>query len=218
VQLDDREASMQKDADAPPSIITVGFKLTDSGNAERLVARYRDRIRYCPPRKRWDGRRWCWDLKGEIEQLAKLTVRAIYSEATHARDADEAEAIAKHAHTSEKRERRAAMVALAQTEPGIPVLPAELDADPWAFNCANGTIDLRTGELRDHRRTDLITKLSPVEYEPRARHELWKRYLRDATGDDADLTAYLQRAVGYALQGQVTQKRPSGSYTGRQTA
>jgi putative DNA primase/helicase len=98
------------------------------------------------------------------------------------------------------------MITLAQSEQGIPVLPSELDADPWAFNVQNGTIDLRTGKLRPHRREDLITKFSPVEYDPEARSELWEQYLVDATGGDGELAAYLQRSVGYALQGTITEK------------
>lgn len=187
----------------------IGFACTDYGNAERLVARHRDRIRYCPPRKCWyiwDGMRWARDETGEILRLAKRTTRAIYSEAEHGADEAAREAIAKHARESEKGPKLREMVTLAQSEPGIPVLPAELDADPWAFNVKNGTIDLRTGILREHCRTDLITKFAPVEYDPAARSELWDRFLKDATGGDAELAAYLQRAVGYALQGTVAEK------------
>jgi putative DNA primase/helicase len=42
------------------------------------------------------------------------------------------------------------MIDLARHEPGIPVTMADLDRDPWALNVTNGTIDLRTGELRPH--------------------------------------------------------------------
>ena len=38
-------------------------------------------------------------------------------------------------------------------------LPDALDRDPWPLNCPNGTLDLRTGELRPHRREDYLTKL-----------------------------------------------------------
>lgn len=191
------------------SVALMGFRLTDTGNAERFVARFRDRVRFCPPRKRWllwDGRRWRWDDLGEVQQLAKVTVRGIYDEAKAEPDGKRSQEIARHACASETASRRAALVQLAQSEEGIPVLPTDLDADPWAFNVANGTIDLRTGQLRRHRREDLITKLSPVEYDPAATSELWDQYLRDATGGDEDLAAYLQRSVGYALQGTVTEK------------
>lgn len=45
------------------------FARTDTGNAERLVARFGDRIRFCPPRKKWlywNGKRWEWDVTGVL--------------------------------------------------------------------------------------------------------------------------------------------------------
>jgi putative DNA primase/helicase len=76
-----------------------------------------------------------------------------------------------------------------------------LDADPWLLNVENGTVDLRTGELREHRRDDLITKLSPVRYVPGAQSPLWDAFLARVTGEDEELQAFLQRAVGYSLTG-----------------
>jgi putative DNA primase/helicase len=61
-----------------------------------------------------------------------------------------------------------AMLDLARSEPGIPILPGDFDRDPWLFNCPNGTLELRTGKLREHRREDHITKLCPTEYHPGA--------------------------------------------------
>lgn len=202
-----RRRARQHINDHDPRLI--GMKLTDLGNAERLVARHRDRIRHCPQRKKWltwDGKRWAWDETGEVQRLAKKTARTIYTEAQHAKDGDQAQAIAKHAHASESHSRITAMIALAQTEIGIPVLATDLDSDPWLFNVENGTLHLRTGELRPHCRGDHITKVSPASYDPTAKHELWDRFLAQATGGDAELAAYLQRAVGYALQGNVTEK------------
>ena len=42
----------------------------------------------------------------------------------------------------------------------------ELDRDPWLVNCQNGTLDLRTGRLKDHDPSNLITKIIPVDYDP----------------------------------------------------
>jgi putative DNA primase/helicase len=185
------------------------FKCTDLGNAERLVARFRGEIRYCPQRKLWlfwDGRRWAWDQTGEVVRRAKQTVRGIYEEAATCKDGEIRKAIAKHASDSEKARAITAMIGLAQTEKDVPVLLAELDADPWKLNALNGTIDLRSGELAPHDRSELITRLAPVEYSPDAKSELWTRFLTDATGGDAELERYLQRAVGYALQGTASER------------
>ncbi len=192
-----------------PEVAMIGFRCTDYGNSERLVARNRDRIRYCPPRKCWyvwDGRRWARDETGEIIRLAKRTVRAIYGEAEKCTEPAIRAAIATHARNSEKGPRLREMVTLAQSEPGIPVLPDELDADPWLLNVQNGTVDLRTGKVHAHRRGDLITKLVPAKYDPAAESELWFRFVVDVTGGDTELAAYLRRSVGYALQGTVTEK------------
>ena len=98
------------------------------------------------------------------------------------------------------------MLGLAEKEVGIPVTPEELDADPWLLNVTNGTIDLRTGELREHRPEDLITKLVPVDYDPDAACPTWLQFLHDIMGARQALVDFLQRAVGYALTGSTREQ------------
>src|SRR5262249_44919227 len=93
------------------------------------------------------------------------------------------------------------MVWLATTDPRVVVRPSDLDADPWFLNCLNGTIDLCKGTLRPHNRRDLITKLSPVGFDPDARSDLWEEFLERATGGDNSLKEYVQQAAGMCLAG-----------------
>lgn len=186
------------------------FPLTDLGNAERLVARFGERLRYCSAWRSWliwDGRHWTRDETDEIERLAKATVRSVYDEAGLAEDEERRKAIARHALRSEGEARIRAMVALARSEPTVSVTPAMLDRDPWLLCCANGTIDLRTGELRPHERADLMTKAVPIVYTPEARLPLWDKFLADATGQDGDLAAFLARAAGYSLTGDTREEK-----------
>lgn len=184
--------------------------LTDLGNARRLVALHGRDLHYCYPWGRWlvwDGRRWALDMSGAAERLAKATVQAIYEEASKTADDERRKALAKHALKSEGQRAISAILALAQSEPGIPVQPAELDANPWLLNVLNGTLDLRTGELREHRREDLLTKLAPVEYDATARLELWERFLAESTRGDQELATFLQRAAGYSLTGETDEEK-----------
>lgn len=190
-----------------PNVIALpgAFPLTDLGNAERLVAEWRSRIRYCPQRKKWlvyDGRRWAWDETAEIERCARSTTRRILAEAKDITDKDQRRAIVQHSFRSESAKSLRAMVSLAQSEAGVPVLLSELDANPYALNCANGTLNLRTGQLANHRPADLITKSTALVYDPAATSELWTQVVHGATGGDPELEAYLQRFVGYALIGE----------------
>ena len=81
-----------------------------------------------------------------------------------------------------------------------------LNADPWLFNVQNGTIDLRTGSIRPHSHTDLITFLSPVVYDHAATCPVWLRFLSDVFAGDQDMVGFIQRAVGWSLSGVVKER------------
>jgi putative DNA primase/helicase len=181
-----------------------GTRLTDVGNAERLVLRHGADLRYCHPLREWyvfDGRRFARDDNGEVERRAKDTVRALYVEASNAPD-DERERLARWAMASESDARLRAMMAQAQSEPGVAVSPRALDADPMLLNVLNGTIDLRTGQLREHRREDLLTKLVPIAFDPaNTACDQWLAFLVSVFAGDNDRIDFLQRAFGYSLTG-----------------
>jgi putative DNA primase/helicase len=181
---------------------------TDYGNCERFAEQHGTDVRFCHLWDKWlvwDGRRWAIDEHGEVIRLAKRTVRNIYVEASKALDPAEAKAIAKWAATSEKRERLTAMIALAESEQPIPVAVESLDSHPWLLNVENGTIDLRTGELREHRRDDYLTKLCPVEYptEPGDDPDLWLAFLKTIFAENDEMIRFVQQLVGSALVGEV---------------
>jgi putative DNA primase/helicase len=114
--------------------------------------------------------------------------------------------LAKHALKSEAEGRLRAMVNLTKTESSIPVKQSMLDADPWLFNCQNGTIDLRTGELLAHHRSNLCTKEVPIAFDPDAKCPTWTAFLVRVMADNRALVKFLQRAVGYALTGMTSEQ------------
>jgi putative DNA primase/helicase len=83
---------------------------------------------------------------------------------------------------------------------------SKLDADPYLLGVKNGVVDLRTGEFREARREDYVTKRAGTAFDPRARCPQWNAFLRTILGaddlvKDGEMIAYLQRAVGYLLTG-----------------
>jgi putative DNA primase/helicase len=184
----------------------------------RLVARHRQDLHYSHPWKKWfvwNGSRWIIDEIGAASQRAKETVRAIHHEVAGASDRDEAERISRHAFASESDARIKALLSLATSEPGIPVPVKDygagrptplLDKDPWLLNCPNGTLDLRTGELREHRREDLITKMTSVRYSSDAKAPLFEKVLNRVV-PDPELRTFIQRVTGMALTGDVSEQK-----------
>jgi len=201
---DDLKALLEQ---APPTAAD-GFPHTDYGNAERLVARHGENLRYCPPWKRWliwDGKRWCHDETQEIERLAKDSIRHLDCVAEGIEDAKKRDRLIAFARRSEANARLKAMIDLAESEPSMPVRPKQLDEAPMLLNVLNGTIDLTTGTLREHRRSDLLTKLVPVAYDPKTDCPRWKKFLaRVLPGEE--LQIFIQRALGYSLTGLTSEQ------------
>lgn len=81
-----------------------------------------------------------------------------------------------------------------------------MDTHPWLLNVANGTLDLRTGQLRPADRADLLTKAAPVVYAPTATCPQWEAFLDRILGGDKELIRYVQKAASYSLTGLDTEE------------
>ena len=185
------------------------FNLTDLGNAKRMVASFGTDIRYCPTRNSWyifDGARWERDVNSAIHRYAKATVALIFAQANAETDRRERRAIQRHALRSESWGSLNSLVSTASTEQEVCIPADRLDADPWLFNVANGTIDLRTGKLSAHDRTDLMTKISPVEWDVGAKCPLWDEFILYVMEEDEEVVEFLHRFFGYCLTGLVTEQ------------
>jgi putative DNA primase/helicase len=204
-QLDERARATESPpleayADEEPT----AFTDTDIANAQRFARQHGENVRFTPERGWfvWDGRRWAHDEKLIlVQELAKKTALSIFDEVKSARDRSEMFA---HAKRSQSRRAIEAMLWLARSEPGIPVRLTQFDANGWLLNVANGTLDLKTGELKPHRREDLISNMSEICFEPDAEAELWDSFLWRVTDRNEELYAYLRRFVGYLLVADVS--------------
>lgn len=178
------------------------FGMHDDGNALRLLERFGSELMFVPGAgwHVWDGKRWKRDYASAF-QRAVATVRRIDSEAALHADKEHREAKLRWARTSQMRRQIKDMLSVAEMDAAVRFETTALDRDPWALNCQSGTIDLRTGQIRDHSQADRITCIGSCEYDPDARYDVWERYLSRVFMEDADLMAFMQRAAGYAATG-----------------
>jgi len=177
---------------------------TDTGNAVRLVRLFGDRLRYCYEQRCWyvwTHKVWQKDLGAQINHYATKTVKHIYIEASQEADTAKAKELAKHAMQSESNHRIVAMIARAESQSGIPIGVQEIDQDNWLLNCANGTVDLRTGELLPFNKQHYITHIIATKYDPEATCPIFDKFLGRVTRGDSELIAYIQKCVGYSLTG-----------------
>ena len=179
------------------------FPFTDAGSAELFADIYGDRFVFNHDEGKWliyDGDRWNKktgnaQVRMEVVRLA----RQIRAEALTAENNERREAIEKYARSLESSARISNVLREAQGY--LARYTSDFDGNPALLNVANGTIDLRSGELQPHAAGDMITKLAPVVYDPDATHPTWTKFLHDSTNGDEPLAVFLQVAVGYTLTG-----------------
>jgi putative DNA primase/helicase len=106
----------------------------------------------------------------------------------------------KWASSSESAQNVAASLSMAR-----PLLSCEagaMDAAVDLLGLPGGVLDLSTGDHREHRQNDRLTRVAGCDYNPSAKCETWQRFLGEIMGGDAELLDYLQRLFGYALSGR----------------
>lgn len=180
---------------------------TDVGNARRLALAHGHNLRFSRSHG-WlcfDGKRWCRDLTGQAKEWAKDTICRMYVTAAGLPDRERRALIA-WALKSEARPRVEAMLSLAESDPSIAVLPHAFDNDRLLLNTNTHTLDLAAGTYRAHSRSDMITRLAPVDYDPRARCPAFLRFLDSVFEGDRRLIRFVQRAAGYSLTGSVSEQ------------
>lgn len=180
------------------------------GNAGSVYALFGDRLAFVPEwgwlvhtGTHWvsDGARW----KAEEWVVQTLKARAILA-IKHEKQALESCSKCSRGNTQNT---------LAQLERYCLAMPSDFDNDFDKLNCANGVVDLRTGEVLPHDPSQKFTYCVPTEYHRDADQCEWIEFLyatlarRDADGGkmetDRALLFWLQQAVGYSLTGHTSE-------------
>jgi P4 family phage/plasmid primase-like protien len=198
---------MQPEAELRP------VQYSDDALAEVFSEQYQNDFRFVPEWGwlSWDGTRW----KKVPEVVVMDDARLICRQQAHICGGDPSITAQKRpplARVIGSARTVAAVVRLASGDPRHLLYADKFDTDVWAFNTPGGTIDLRTGRLRSHRREDYITKISNAT--PQGDCPLWRAFLDQITKQDTKLQGYLQRLMGYALVGDPSEESLDMFYGG----
>lgn len=173
---------------------------TELSNARRFALVHRDKARYCSGLGWlcWDGKRWSRD-DGAPEFLGKKIADIVWGLAS---SEEERRFASRTASAGGIR----GMLHLAKSEPAMRISVDALGGDPLLLNCANGVVDLRTGELRPHRQGDWLTQLCPTAFEQYANRREWLDFLHSLFPGSAEIASYTNRLLGYCISGCVSEQ------------
>jgi putative DNA primase/helicase len=146
----------------------------------------------------WDGTRWAVDDCGAAQRAVLDVLRQALAESLGDKE------LRSDVRKCESASGVAGVLELASALEPFAVTVRDQDPDPYLLNTANGTLDLRTGELHIHAQADLITKVTTAAYDESATGATWQAFLQRVLPDEA-VRSYLQRVSGVALLGKVTE-------------
>lgn len=179
--------------------------LTDRGNARRLIALRGNDIRFVPAWgwMYWDDGRWVRDEVNRVKSWAREEVPALIEREAAAMEGDRLgqRRHRKHGLLAQNQGPQNAMLASAENDSRIISHPDDFDSDDMIIACRNGVVDLRTGELREATRDDLVSQNTDITYDPGADQTRWLDFLAETLNGDEDVIEYVQRAAGYSLTG-----------------
>ena len=160
--------------------------------ALKFTGIYGDDLRYVALWSKWliwDGQRWAFDPTTNVYDLARAVCR---EEAARCEKEGEAKRMA-------SLKTRAAVENLARYDRQHAATTDQWDRDPKLLNTPAGMVDLRTGNIRPHKREDYCTKITAVS--PGGGCPKWCEFLKRITDGDDDLQDFLRRVAGYGLTG-----------------
>lgn len=172
--------------------------LTEDSLALQFVADFGNDYRYAPGWgwMRWDGTRWMRDVGLQHYDDARKIAREFGDSdgvtPTESRRIANARTVG-------------AIVQLARADRKLVVMPDAFDADAGVLNTPTGTVNLRTGEARPHRR-DLVTRCTAVAPATAIAAPVWERFLDTLFGHDVEVIAFMRRLIGYFATGEVSEQ------------
>lgn len=186
----------------------IGHPLTDAGNGVRFANRHAHHARFVVEWKKWivwTGTHWAQD-QIQVRRMSLDTAKSIFEEANAASDKQTAAALRAWGRQTLSNTGLYNILKAAEFLPGIPIHAEELDKDRNLIACPNGTVDLRTRELKEPDANDFLTRLCQTPYNKDATAPLWCKTVSEVMNNDQELTEFFQLAVGYAFSGACTEQ------------
>ena len=184
------------------------YPKNDSERASRFAEEFAGELKFVPALRKWlawNGIRWAADDDGAVYRKAQEIPKLLLREAAEITDSAAQKQAAWAAIRSGDRAKLEAMVKLAESQPQFAAKPALFDSDPLLLGVSNGVVDLRTGQFREGRKEDYITKQAGTAFDAEATCPIWRKFLRRVLETD-DLVTFIRRAVGYTLTGAISEQ------------
>ena len=200
-----------------------GIRYTDLGNAHRLIAAHGAHLRFVPAWNKWlayDGGRWRDDHADTMVSHLAYGIGAQLCTFDNMQSEMQIQPTDKlddygNNKTGEQRVKKLiawttrsessagadGTISAASSIPGVAIDHEAFDAHPRLLNVTNGTVDLRTGTLKDHNPNDLLMMQTACEFDANATAPVFTKFIETVL-PDAEVRRFVQQVMGLVLVGE----------------
>jgi putative DNA primase/helicase len=185
--IDDMEAAINGAEEVTDALITedaVALAYSRRYNGVRLYDHNRGRW------YTWTGSYWRMDDTEIVHSECREIIRSMVVD-----EEDKVRATAGKASFTSAVER------LCRSDRCFAVTSNDFNINHFLLATPGGTVELKTGELRQARPEDHISKITTVAPDFTSECALWENFLVEACGGDLELIRFLQQWCGYCLTG-----------------
>ena len=177
------------------------YSYNDIGMSELFADMFKSQLRYNTTAKQWyyyNSKVWNKDAGAMIaRQKLKELSKTLLEYITYIKDEDKKDKFLKYVKTLGNYNIRKKILEDSQSK--MFISQTDFDKDKNLFNCQNGTFNLKTLKFTSHNSNDLLSKISNVVYDEKAKCPKFKKFINEIMRFNKNKIDYLQKTLGYTL-------------------
>ena len=183
-----------------PEKVSTERSLTDTGNAKRFKRLFGETVRYNCDNKCWmiwNGKYWQNDYSNQVRNCIEILAEEMKMDLFNMSDENARKELLKAINHILNKSGKDALLAEAQSLPGIPTVNDDYDKDEWLLNCENGTVNLKTGTIQAHDKTQMLSQCTHINVDMNHEPLRFLQFLNDIFEGNQELINYVQCVLGY---------------------
>ena len=182
---------------------------TDTGNAVYFVTMFRDNIKFNVDNNGWmlwNGSYWEFDYKKNIRNYVTAMAEQMKMDIMNIEDEDIRKKVFMNIKHILNKSGKDSMLTEAASASDIATINDDYDRDPELLNCENGVINLRTGEIQEHSREQMISKSTHIPADFSKKPTRFLKFLDDMFEGNENIKNFMLKAFAYSLSNKADEQ------------
>lgn len=186
------------------------YELNDTGNAHKFVEMFGDILRYNTDNDIWmiwNGKYWQYDISKSVKNYVEILAEKMLYDCNNEFDLNTKQKMIKNLEHIYSSSGKNNLLEEAKHLPGIPVTNEMFDKDPYLLCTESGVINLKTQEIQEFNKEDMISNTTTFEIDTENKPKLFEKFLMELCNNNKELFHFLHKAFGYSITNSTREQK-----------